>query len=423
MCAKKQRQIKNSLKKARIINREPAAQANPERVRGRQRSGLIASMLLFLAGTLLIAGCWDRREVNDIALVVAMAIDKEDDGMIRFSIQVPIVSQLGGPSGEGGGGGGGRFYVDSAVARTLREANAIMQSRLPRHVYYAHHRVVVIGEELARSGIRDVLDIVSRFPENRLTAYIALARGKGADLLMAQPQFELFSGEAIRELVKEVAIPVNLKDLAQRISTPGLDAFLPMFTTVKTNPVTKSKELELTGIGIFRGDKLIEVEGLSALTCLKGFQPGFLPYTMVLNLNQTDHVSFDVFEGHSRIEPVRRPGHFHFHIKVNAYAIITENFSPLNVGDMVVMRDLEKKLNEKLSRQIKNLVKSMKENRADTLGLGISVARHFPKAWQEQYKDRWGEEELPRITVDVTCTIKLVQSGQTTTNIMEEGSK
>lgn len=84
--------------------------------------------------------------------------------------------------------------MDSAVGKTIREANSMIQSRMSRELYYSHHRMIVIGEQLAKEGMSDVLDIVARFPENRLTAYLVMTKGKGIELLNAQPQFERFSG-------------------------------------------------------------------------------------------------------------------------------------------------------------------------------------------------------------------------------------
>ena len=419
MYRKKEKLIRSRKTRATITSEQSSVLEKPK-LPGRQRHACIMAMLLlFVPSVLLTTGCWDRREVNDIALVVAMAIDREEDGKIRLAVQIPLVSQLGGPSGGGGGTSGDKaYYVDSAVGKTLRDANAILQSRMSRHIYYAHHRVVIIGKKLAKEGVKEVLDIISRFPENRLTAYIVLAEGKGIELLTAQPQFERFSGEAIRELVKEAAIPVTLKDLAQHINTTGLDAFLPVISPVDSQPKGKSKELQVTGVGIFRNEKLIAVKNISVQSSLKFFQRTFIPFSMEVGLEDGDNVSVDVFEGRSSIQPVLKRDHVHFHIEINALGVITENMSPLNVGDLTVMNQLEKRLDEKITREVVSLLNDMKKNRVDTLGLGISFARNFPKAWENSYEKRW-DQELASITYDVQTKIELVNSGQTTSNIME----
>lgn len=47
---------------------------------------------------ILLTGCWDRTEINDIAFVVSSAIDKKKD-QYRVAMQIPLVGQLGGQTG------------------------------------------------------------------------------------------------------------------------------------------------------------------------------------------------------------------------------------------------------------------------------------------------------------------------------------
>ncbi|MDG0790058.1 hypothetical protein OMP38_03720 [Cohnella ginsengisoli] len=44
---------------------------------------IAASMLLPLS-----AGCWDRLEINDLALVMATGIDEVEEGQVKLSVQI-----------------------------------------------------------------------------------------------------------------------------------------------------------------------------------------------------------------------------------------------------------------------------------------------------------------------------------------------
>ncbi len=63
--------------------------------------------MLSLCGIILLSGCWDRVEINDLAIITAAAIDATDDNQIELSLQVFIPKALGSGGGQGGGGGGG----------------------------------------------------------------------------------------------------------------------------------------------------------------------------------------------------------------------------------------------------------------------------------------------------------------------------
>ena len=48
------------------------------------------SYLLLLCQSPLLSGCWDRVEVNDLAIVTAAVIDKKDDNQIELSNQILV---------------------------------------------------------------------------------------------------------------------------------------------------------------------------------------------------------------------------------------------------------------------------------------------------------------------------------------------
>lgn len=61
-------------------------------------------VLMLLLCTIFIAGCWDRKEINDIAFVIGIAVDKEQDNY-RSSLQIALPGQSGSTGSSGGGGG------------------------------------------------------------------------------------------------------------------------------------------------------------------------------------------------------------------------------------------------------------------------------------------------------------------------------
>ena len=150
----------------------------------------------------LTTGCWDRIEINDLAIVLATAVDQEQNGLIRFSALISLPGNMSGITGGGGGSGGNQsYYVDSEVGRTAREATSKLQMRTERRFTFSHRRILIVGEELAReSGIQSLFETLPRLHDTRLTTHMIIAKGKGYDLLNATPHFERFSSEVIREL-------------------------------------------------------------------------------------------------------------------------------------------------------------------------------------------------------------------------------
>ena len=60
-------------------------------------------LILMLAASLLLNGCWDSQELNSLSIVSATSIDRsEDEWVISFQVVIPqsIATQTGGGAGE-----------------------------------------------------------------------------------------------------------------------------------------------------------------------------------------------------------------------------------------------------------------------------------------------------------------------------------
>ncbi|MEJ8544406.1 Ger(x)C family spore germination protein [Brevibacillus borstelensis] len=383
----------------------------------------ITCIIVILCNSLLLTGCWDRVEVNDLALILAFAVDKEEDGLYRMSVQLPLVSSLGGPSGGGGGTSGDKsYYVDSATGKTLREANNVLQSRMSRRLFYAHHRVIVIGEETAKSGLREILDVIARFPENRLTAYMVVAKGKGLDLLQAQPQFERFSAEAMRELIKMVGVAVTVKDIAQMLNTPGVDAYLPVLASVHSRPKGKSEEIQLIGFSMFRDDRMVHFLPLEHARGIRWFQPTFYSYSTVFDIKKNREISLQVNQGKMDISPAVRNGKVHFRINVHARAAVIEDHSGTDWGSVKNIRMLENKLAANISEGIRTTLQEMVQNQSDIAGLGLVLARKYPQLWKTSFRENW-DKHLKEVTFEIRTNASIPIIGQTTENLTKEEMK
>lgn len=110
----------------------------------------IAVLLLLLLLTGLLGGCWNRREITEIAIVLGAGVDWTKDGKIRLTVQI---ARPGAFYGGGEGGAGGReptSWVVSAEGKTVAEAERNLARKVPRDIYWGHCIVLVFGEELAK---------------------------------------------------------------------------------------------------------------------------------------------------------------------------------------------------------------------------------------------------------------------------------
>ncbi|HEU4964160.1 MAG TPA: Ger(x)C family spore germination protein [Bacilli bacterium] len=381
---------------------------------------VLLSVLILSLSSMTLTGCWDRIEINDVAIVMATSFDKTKDGQYSVAVQMAIPGNMGGSSGGGGGGSSGQkpYYVDSDVGKTIREANDRLQARLSRRLYFAHRRILVVGDELAREGIREIFDVVARVPENRLTANMVIAKGEGVELLRAQPQFEQFSAEAMREIVEsEAVVNARLKDVAHDLGQTGFDPLIPYMDVVnQQGGEEKSKEVQVVGYAQFRDDKMVDSFEGDAMKGIAWLRPHFHPYSATIGDKKIGKATLQLYKGETKIDPILKKDHVHFNVRVEARAYGLEALSSMDLARDENVRRLEKALDKQVHASIETALNQMKDKQTDVAGLGMLVSRNYPGIWTDKLSKNW-HEQIPKITATIQVDTRISRIGQITENI------
>ncbi|MFC5403877.1 Ger(x)C family spore germination protein [Cohnella soli] len=387
----------------------------------------IRPLVLLLCLPFLATGCWDRLEVNDVAIVVAMGIDREKDGTYKLSLQIPLPGQMGSSGSKGGGGGTGgskSYYIDSESGTTTRQAAVTLQKRMSRRLIYGHYRVLIISEEVARNGIENLFDIFSRWPENRLTSYVIVSKGKAIDLLEVQSSLERFSGEAMRELIQMGGfIPVSIKTVGQTLSHIGTDPIIAYMGQQETGAKEKSKEIQVLGYAQFQGDKMVDVFENEAAAGLAWMKREAKPVFLNVALNQPKRLQFNVSRAKTTITPsVDGNNRVKFKIEVEARLAVVENMTMEDLSEEQTIRKEIGAASASIKNQIEKAVATIRKNGSDSADLGMIVYRKYPRKWQRTLKQHW-TETLKNAEFDIHVDADIVQSGLANENIVRQENR
>lgn len=115
-----------------------------------------------------------------MAFVIAVGLDKTEDGKYLASFQVVNPGNVAGAVQRGGGAAGVPVSIYTSTGDSLVEASRKASEKVSRLLYYAHTNLVVVGEEVAREGMDGVFDALERNQQFRTTARLVIARGHSA---------------------------------------------------------------------------------------------------------------------------------------------------------------------------------------------------------------------------------------------------
>lgn len=158
---------------------------------------------------LMLPGCWNWRELNTLAIVQAVGIDRTDDGQISVSLQILKPSAIKSSTAEKASGSKSVWVVTSK-GETVFDAirNASLQT--DRKAYFSHNTVYVLSEGIAKEGIGDELDLLSRDPEFRKLPYVFISKRKAEDIIKGEHEQEKIPGQAIEKLAKLTSVTSNI---------------------------------------------------------------------------------------------------------------------------------------------------------------------------------------------------------------------
>lgn len=369
-----------------------------------------------MLSVLLLTGCWDRKEVNDIAIVSGMALDLTQDGKYRVAVQFPLAGQLGGPGGGGGGTSGGKsWYVDSGNGNTLKEADAMLQRTLSRQLYYAHRRVFIIGEKVAKQGISSHLDITVRTSQNRLSAMVVFSKGEAIDILNTDAVLEQQPSEMLREMtVNSMKKPRTIKHIVNTLVTEGLDLAAPYYTSGKTEVGKKGEaksRIALDGLAIFKGDRLVGyLKGETAKGVLWAMDQAKRPNISVSSPEGEGTFTIQFSENTTEIIPVVIGDEVGMKVKIRAVGSIYENQSSFKSSSDNLDK-ITKLVSDKLRTNVESSIKVIQGYKSDVCGFGDTLHRKKPKIWK-RVKDDW-YNLYAAMKVTVVVDLQLEHSGTT----------
>lgn len=375
--------------------------------------------LMMLIFCMLLTGCWNRTELNEIGITSATGYDRVDGNwLMTFQVIVPSAMALG-PTG-GPGSSGSAVHVFSSKEKTIQ--NALSKSNLEnaRLLYFAHNNVLVIGREAAEEGISQIIDLYLRTAEARESVYVLLASGKASDVLKDLIPPESIPGVALADILKKegnlsgLLPPIKMYELAKQIRSESKSAGVPEINVAGNGgkslesldvfkKTSTTEKIKLSRLGIFKGDRLIgwmnwqESFGLSWITDkIKMSRISFnCPES-----GSNHYSSFRIKTAKTRVTPIKEGNHFKMQLKVKLGGILTESSCLADLSDPKDNRQMEKEIEKEIYNYINLGWKAVQRMQVDLPGFAGYIHRKYPNDWNVM-KDTWEEKGFEEIKLDV----------------------
>ncbi|MDR3540655.1 MAG: Ger(x)C family spore germination protein [Desulfosporosinus sp.] len=387
----------------------------------RKVRGFIGMSLLVIGLQMLCLGCWDQKDVSNLAIITVLGFDRitDQDGVDKWQVS-SFVMQAGKAETDGGGEGiqGAKPEIEwRGKGLTIPEAILDFTKRSPRFPFFADTYSVIIGERAAKEKLLEIVDYLDRLREYRPGSFIMIAQGDAAPLFETEPEASISVSRDLKELAQNtadstgIARGVKLMDFTSNLLSTDRDPVAPEIRLIKPQEkkgdelAGPAKAILVEGLGIFKDDKWV----------------GWL--------NKEEAVGYDLLankinKGDITIRAQKEGQWFTFLItksKPTLKATLTEDKLNINVEIEIKGRiiedngvdlapsqidQVEHTLSEKIGDMAMHTIDIVRGYESDCLGFSEELHRYSPNDWKK-IKSHWRETYLnANVNVQVNALIE-----------------
>lgn len=383
--------------------------------------------LIIIPIILILTGCWNYNELNNLAITTGIAIDKKEEKYeVTYLISNAKKNEISAKEGEAG------TTTYRGIGDTIQEAINDIELKMPFEPYNGHLVITVISDEVAKEGIENILDYLARDTESRNFFYILLSKDVQAkNILEIISPLQTFPSQTIASDIEtsssdsSLIYKITYNDFIYTLLEQGINPVLNSVTIIGNKEEgTDSKELsdtipkatiKIDTLGIFKEDKLLDwatKEQTEGINLLSNKIDTFYIKTKckdnyIMNYIKDIETKTDIDLDNNKVN-----------VKINGKSSIQEVNCKINLEDKNTLNKIEKNIENELNKIIEDSTYLIqKKYQTDVLGYGKIIHKKNPKKWN-QLKNKW-DDTFKDLKIETDINIEIEKQGKLIQSIKE----
>ena len=364
-------------------------------------------MLAMLLALLMLSGCWNYRELEQLALISGVAIDQHSQDKMELTVEIVDI------------GGGAQetqltpVYV-SIEGKTFFDAARRAVTLEGKKLFWSHAKIIVVSPAVAKEGVNKFLDFLSRNEEAREDPWILMSREPTAkEILMSSTVLEPITAFQIAQSIRaQRAIPIypaiELYKVRDVLASDYESVVMPTIRLVQRDG---KKMAQVFGTAIFNQENLAgfldDIESRSLLFARDEMEAGVYPVSNV-DKKGTD-ASIEIFKSKSKVEAKIVEGELVMKTTIMVEADIGEIMGSADLISHPGRDQLICAAQQQIKQDVEGIIKKVqKEFKTDVLKYAGIIRRQQLQAWKLIEKD-W-KTVFPELKTEVSVLVKLRRS-------------
>lgn len=328
--------------------------------------------IILLLIILLMSGCYDYVEIDDLVIISGMVIDYKDN---KYEISSQIIENEAKT----------KVKVYTTTCNTIDECIFKLSKLSNKDIFISHLKVLILTENTINNK-KDYYDYFLRDTKSKMNFFVYYADSKYAKDILNIYKEDNGSALYIKDLMTfnnkifSSSSPLSFLDLMFKIKEPGIDPIYPNIVIQNNN---EEKVLYLENLIAFdnKGKKIILNEN-------NGIMYNILTnklYKTVIDI-PCDNKNFSIVIDNSNTKYHLNKNTIYLTVKtkskISSYSCKYDLDNPKNIDK------LSNLANKYLKKEINKLIDIQDNNDIDFLGLGLNIYKHNKKLFKsnEKYK-------------------------------------
>lgn len=350
--------------------------------------------ILIILIIFILSGCYNYKELNKIAIVSSIAIDKEDNEYLVSAQVMNVKSDEESQSSN--------VIVYSAKGKSIEEAMRKMTTKTSRKLYGGHISKLVLSEDIAKEGIINVIDMFQRLTEIKDEFTITIAKGIEANkVIKISTSPEAVPADYVKSSILNTDVDAALthsSKLDEFISYYLKDNIDPVISVIEVknykekgttvdnaNSTSQETKIIVNNIAITHNgvleDYLTEDETIGYNYIRNKVEKMLIP----IKCDNTNYASISILNSKTKNKVTNKNNLYHIDINVKAKAMITEYNCSEDLTKENVILDLQKKTEKKIKKYMNKVIDVQNSSESEFLGLKRTIYLNYPKYTNEDY--------------------------------------
>ncbi|ACL68775.1 Ger(x)C family spore germination protein [Halothermothrix orenii] len=386
------------------------------------KSRILPAIMVIVLISILLTGCWDLKDIDERATVLAIGIDYADipqpgnfEGsyMVKVTLQIAISEQMTGGAGQAPPMGEQVVWNISSTGATMARAIELCQEKLKYSLFFGHVRILIFGQKVAQNGVNQFLNYFRNHPMFRRLSYILVSKGDAADVLKTFPKSATIQAMFLMNMVETAQNTGRMPDIpfmefVVRLIDKGIDPVAIMVSSHKDSVVN-------TGVAVFRGDNMVGsldlYETWNFIQITENQRGGIEVVRDVED--ELGRVTIQLTGVNSNVRPIiQKNGKVKFIIDMEVEGRIVSQETQTDYNDPVLFSALEERVEKEYKRELEQMInKVQKQFKADIFGFGQQLRAYQNREWKEinNWRKAFSEGEL-----DLTIYVDIRRMGMST---------